>query len=83
MTWAPKFLWSLPSWVVEAISGIVTVGLVLLAVWLAQWWWGLLIVATALSLIYEKYIDGSFSWDDVLQREVAMVFAVSLWAWLR
>jgi hypothetical protein len=83
MSWAPKWMWGWPSPIVEAISGLVTVGLVLVAVWLCQWWWGLAIVATALSCIYEKYIDGN-GWDlhDLAQREIAILLAIAFWAWL-
>lgn len=83
MTWAPKFMWNWPSWVTEAISGLLTVGAVVLAVWLCHWWWGLLIVATALSMIYEKYID-SHGWelDDLAQRQLFILVAVALLTWL-
>jgi hypothetical protein len=75
---------ALPSWLTELASGCVTVTLALVCVWLCQWWWGLLIVATALSVIYERFIDrNGWDWDDIKDRQYGIILAVYLWVILR
>lgn len=74
--WLDKLL---PSWAIEILGGIVALLIIWAMVWLAQWWWGLALDATGLSLLYERMIDpNGFSWSDMAQREVPIVVL----AWL-
>jgi hypothetical protein len=85
MTWAPRWMWGWPSWLVELLSGLVTVSVAIFAAFLCRYLWGLALVATILSLFYEKYIDGNgFDWDDVLERQIGILVGVVLcWHFLR
>jgi hypothetical protein len=81
-----RFSWGWPSWITEALSGLLAVAVALLLVWalhLIDSTPGLLLVATALSVVYEVKVDvHGWSLADVAQREVGILAGVLLVAWL-
>jgi hypothetical protein len=84
MSWAPRFMWSWPSWIVELLSGLILVGGIALAVALCRYWWGILVVATVLSALYENYVDANgWDLDDIEQRTLGILFGIVLLMWLR
>lgn len=74
------------SWLVELGGGLVAAALAQLPYLLGVAWYSDLlafVVATALSLIYERWIDrNGFSWADVGQRSPWIAIGLVLAAWI-
>ncbi len=68
-----------PSWVTEALSGLLAVALVLLVMTLLHGWLVLLVLATALSIVYELKLDpNGWSVKDCAQREVGILVGLAV-----
>lgn len=71
-----------PSWLTELVSGIVTFGLASLLLLPAPFVHTpafVLLLATMLSVIYERFLDvNGWSWTDVGQREVGIALAYAV-----
>ncbi|HXH63070.1 MAG TPA: hypothetical protein VNG95_02740 [Gemmatimonadales bacterium] len=76
-----------PSWLVELFGGLAAAALAQLPYLAGIAWYSnllALLVATALSLAYERWLDrNGFSWGDVGQRSPWIAAGLLLAAWIR
>jgi len=78
-----RFWYSWPSWLVELVSGLALTVSVAGGTLLVTHWPTFLVrlaVVTVFSLLYELFFDvNGWSLKDVLQREIGLGVAVTLW----